>query len=223
MISRFKWYAVRFPTPLTEIFKKLENYRYSESQLRGFVVDASTSSFEFFWPTPVYATSIDESGQSSRNEFQSVSRQQVNILIGKKVILRMQDPPRSSKELFNVLEDLMGFGFVCEQIPVTDQIIRRAISGFHSATLNSVKFSGGLPKMMAIARIELASKNGLEQGRIEEFGLHGLVVESASYFVKYKALSGQVGFTRTGICKISGDLAPLIQSRVERCMMESTR
>ena len=221
MISRFKWYMVRFPRSVAETLQKLENYRYSENQSRGFVVNTATSSFEFFWPTPVYATAIDEDGQSRRSEFFSISRQQVDLLVGKKMILRMQDPPRTLKELLNTLEDLIGFGFACEHIPITDQIISSAIADFHSVALNSVKFSGGLPNISALARVELVSKIGLEQKRVEEFGLQGLVIESASYFVKLKMLSGQVGFTRTGLCKISGDLAPLIQSKIENCIMES--
>ncbi|POD79255.1 hypothetical protein [Pseudomonas syringae] len=223
MISRFKWYAVRLPLSKAEAFQKLEHYRYGDGERSGFIVDAVASSFEFYWPTPIFATSIDEYGQAQRSEIFSVSQQRVDILGTEKLVLRIQDPPRSSRELLNTLERLFGFGFVCEQVPVTDALIKKAITEFHSVTLSSVRFSGGLPDIAALARIELTSKQGLKLGIVDGFNLQGVSIESANYSIQYKGLSGHIGFTKSGICKISGELSPLIQSKIEDCIQQSIR
>lgn len=220
MISRFKWYAIRFPCSVAEAFQKLERCRYDPTQATGFVVDASDSSFQFFWTTPVFATIIDSDGVRSRNEILSVSSQQVHILGTDRLVMRVQDPPRSSRELFNSLERLLGFGFTCDKITVTDALVRKSIDFFHSVTLNSVKISGSIPSMLAIARVELASKIGVEIDQVENFKLEGMIVDSASYTAKYRGLSGSVGFTRSGMCKISGELGPLIQSNIEGNLLD---
>jgi len=219
MISRFKWYAIRFPCTVAEAFQKLESYRYDPTQATGFVVDTSDSSFQFFWTAPIFATIIDSDGVSNRNEIFSVSSQQAHILGTDRLVMRMQDPPRSSRELLNSLEKLLGFGFTCEKITLTDALIRKSIESFHSVTLNSIKISGTIPSMSAIARVELASKTGIEIDKIDNFQLEGMIVDSASYTAKYKGLSGSVGFTRSGMCKISGDLGPLIQSNIEKNLL----
>lgn len=223
MLSKYKWYVVRFPVPLLEVFRRLDAYRSKDSQVRRFVTDVDNLSFEFFWQTLIYATSIDDDGVEQRSEVFSVNRQKVDIVGEDKMLFRLKDPPRSSKELLNTLEDLLGFGFVCQPFIVTDEIVLEAISEFSPVILNSVKLSGGIPKMTAVARLELASKLGLDREQIDNFGLQGVAVESASYLVRHKGISGQVGFSRTGMCKISGDLSPLIRARIEECVLGAVR
>jgi hypothetical protein len=220
MISRFKWYAIRFPCTVAEAFQKLEGYRYDPTRATGFVVDESNLSFQFFWTTPIYATVIDSDGVSSRNEIFSISSQSAKILGTDRLVMRMQDPPRSSRELFNSLERILGFGFTCEKIMITDEVIRKSIESFGSVTLNSIKISGSIPSMSALARLELVSKEGVDFNKIDDFKLERVLVESALYATKHKGLSGSVGFTRSGICKISGDLGPLIQNNIERCLLD---
>lgn len=221
MISRFKWYAVRLPSSKAEAFKKLEDYKYGAGLESGFIVDRLASSFEYYWKTPLYAISINDDGEATRSEIFSVSRQQVGVIGNEKLVLRIQDPPRSSKELFNALEKVLGFGFGCSALVANDALIKQAVCNFHSVVLNSIKFSGGVSDISALARVELVSKQGLDVGSLGKFGLDNRTVESASYSVKYKGLSGQVGFTRTGLCKISGDLTPLILSNVESFLLSA--
>ncbi|PBP60563.1 hypothetical protein [Pseudomonas syringae] len=222
MLARYRWFTIRFPRPLTETFAHLDAYRQADSQARSFVTDVASSSFEFFWRTPMYATSIDDDGQEQRSEFFSTNRQKAQIVGESKLLLRLENPPRSSKEMLNCLEDIVGFGFVCQPVMVTESIVLQAISEFSPVLLTSIKMSGGIPDIVAIGRVELASKVGLNKEHLDSFGLQGVTVESASYSVRHKGLGGQVGFSRTGICKISGELAPLLISRVERSILASS-
>lgn len=219
MISRFKWYLVRLPCTVEEALDRLDSFKYHAGQESGFIVDRGTDSFEYYWRTPMYLTSIDEGGEAVRSEVFSFVQQKVELIKGDRLIFRIQDPPRSSKELFNTLEKTLGFGFGVTVLAVSDSTIKQAIKGFSAVTLNSIKFSGALNEASALARIEVASKRGLETSLLDCFGLDSRTVESASYSVTTKGISGQVGFTRSGICKISGDLAPLILSKVESCLI----
>lgn len=223
MISRFKWYSVRLPCTVEEALDRLDAFKYHTGQEAGFVVDRAASSFEYYWRTPMYLNSIDEGGEAVRSEVFSLSRQKVELIKGRCLIFRIQDPPRSSKELFNMLEGTLGFGFGATALAVGDATIKQAIKGFNSVALNSIKFSGAISEASALARVEVASKRGLQMSLLDRFALDGRTVESASYSVMTKGISGQVGFTRSGICKISGDLAPLILSKVESCLLSHYR
>lgn len=223
MISRFKWYAVRIPCSVDELLQKLTQSRYEPSLDSGFIVNIAERSFQFFWRTSIYATSIDLDGVSELNEVVSTCSQRVTILGTAKLMFRMEDPPRSSKELLNSLDKILGFGFTCEQILITDQIVRESIKGFDTITLNSLKLSGSISSISATARVEIASKVGIDPESVEGFGLSYSVVDAGSYSVRYKGLTGQVGFTRTGICKLSGDLTPRVQAYIEASLMEGLK
>jgi hypothetical protein len=221
MISRFKWYAVRLPCSVEQALQKLEDSRYEPTQRMGFIVEPGERSFQFFWKTTLYATMIDRDGTSRRDEITSVCSQKVQILSEERVIFRMEDPPRSSKELLNSLDKIFGFGFSCEQIFVTDELIRHSVKSFQSLTLNTLKLSGAITSIAALARVEIASKVGIDQQSIENLGLSQSVVDAGTYSVRYKGVTGQVGFTRTGMCKISGDLAEKIKTNIENTLLTS--
>jgi hypothetical protein len=223
MISRFKWYAVQVPCSVEELLHRLARSRYEPTLHTGFIVDTPERSFQFFWRTSIYATTIDLDGVSKQDEVVSICSQKVKILGTDRLIFRMEDPPRSSKELLNNLDKILGFGFSCQQILVTDQIVRDSIKTFQAITLNSLKLSGSISSISAIARVEIASKVGINPESIEGFGLSQSVVDAGSYSVRYKGLTGQVGFTRTGICKLSGDLTPRIQACIETTLMSGLR
>lgn len=223
MISRFKWYCVRLPCSVSEVLQKLEESRYDPSQRTGFIVDTGQRSFQFFWKTTIYATVIDSDGTSRSNEISSVCSQKVQILGEQQIIFRLEDPPRSSKELLNALDKIIGFGFSCEQILVTDELIRHSIESFQSITLNTLKMSGSISSIAAIARVEIASKEGIDQKSIDNFGLSQSVVDAGTYSVRFKGLTGQVGFTRTGMCKISGELAARIKACIEGSLMKGRK
>lgn len=219
MISRFKWYTVRLPCSIEQALLKIEGKRYEHSQRTGFVVEPDERAFRFFWKTVLYATIIDPDGTSRSEEITSTCSQRVKILEGERIIFRMEDPPRSSKELLNSLDRIFGFGFTCEQILVTDDLIRTSVEPFQSLTLNTLKLSGAISSIAAIARVEIASKVGINQESIENFGLSQSVVDAGTYSVRYKGLTGQVGFTRTGMCKISGDLSERIRANIESTLL----
>ncbi|WP_223550243.1 hypothetical protein [Pseudomonas sp. A-B-19] len=223
MISRFKWYAVRVPCSVEELLQRLARSRYEPTLHTGFIVDVPERSFQFIWRTSIYATTISLDGISRQDEVVSICSQKVKILGTDQLIFRMEDPPRSSKELLNRLDKILGFGFSCEQIFVTDQIVRDSIKTFQAITLNSLKLSGSISSISAIARVEIASKVGIDPESIEGFGLSQSVVDAGSYSVRYKGLTGQVGFTRTGICKLSGDLTPRIQACIETTLMSDLK
>ncbi|MDZ7888692.1 MAG: hypothetical protein U5M72_05360 [Pseudomonas sp.] len=223
MISRFKWYVVRVPFSVEELLQRLAQSRYEPSLHTGFIVNIPERSFQFLWRTSIYATSIDLDGISKQDEVVSICSQKVKILGNDQLIFRMEDPPRSSKELLNSLDKILGFGFSCEQIFVTDQVVKDSIKTFQTITLNSLKLSGSISSISATARIEIASKVGINPESIGGFGLSHSVVDAGSYSVRYKGLTGQVGFTRSGICKLSGDLTPRIQAYIEATLMSGLK
>lgn len=223
MISRFKWYAVRLPCPPGEAFEKLEQHRYEPDKTSGFIVDPTERSFHFFWKTSFYANTLNSDGESHKEEVLSLSSQKVTVLGDECIVFRTQDPPRSSREMLNALDKVFGFGFTCEQIFITEKLVRASIESFEAITLNTVKLSGAISSISAVARVEIASKVGIDQMSISNFGLSDPVIDAGTFSVRYRGSTGQVGFTRSGVCKISGELAPRLQAMIESKILKNAR
>lgn len=218
MISRYKWYQVRLPCSVPDLFTKLRVVGYDNSSTTGFLTNESESSFRYIWSSTINAVRLDSDGNAEYQQVATVNSQSVTVLHERSTIFRFESPARSMREVLNALERAVGFGFVCEQIVISDSLVQKALEKATSRTLNSLKVSGAIPQANSLARIELASKVGINPESVKLLGLAEFIVDAASYEVTYKGLKGQVGFSRSAACKISGPLTPFILSNIESAL-----
>ncbi|HBO4312244.1 TPA: hypothetical protein L4V00_001808 [Pseudomonas aeruginosa] len=221
MISRYKWYQVRLPCSISEFFSKLALSAYNNASSTGFLAQEDESSFRYIWPSTINAVRLDSEGNAEYEQIVTINSQSVVVLGEKSVVFRFENPSRSMREVLNALERAVGFGFACEQIVFTDSLVQKALSNGTSKILNSLKVSGAIPEASALARVELASKEGIREENVKLLGLGEFVVEAASYEVSYKGLKGQVGFSRAAACKVSGLLAPFILANIETALLDN--
>lgn len=218
MISRYKWYKVRLPCSTSELLSKLKANGFDVETSVGFITSEVDLSFRYIWPSTINATRYDAEGNSEVQEFVTINSQNVVILVGERIVFRMENPLRSTKDLMIAIEKCVGFGFSCEQLLIKDDLVKTALKSAESSKVNSLKLSGAIEGTRTLARLELASKDGIDLKEVEAFGFRQYVVEAASYEVAYRGLKGQVGYSRTGLCRLSGALAPFILGSLESCL-----
>lgn len=219
MISRYKWYEVRLPGTVADFFSKIRTHSYTPETSSGFIVDESSLRFRYVWQSTISAAQLDGDGNAEYREVATINSQDVSLIGCQKLIFRAENPARSIRELMNSLEKIIGFGFSCQKIIIKDEDIQAALTDFDNKKLNSLKVSGAIVKSKALARIELASKEGLDPNNIEILSSGEFMIDAASYEVAYKGLKGQVGFSKAGVCKISGPLTGLLLANIERVIL----
>ncbi|WP_426126747.1 hypothetical protein [Pseudomonas sp. DWP1b1] len=219
MIFRYKWYKVRLPCSVTDFFTRLRANGYKPQNASGFLANEAESSFRYVWTSIINAIRLDSEGNNEYEKITTINSQSVTLLGSHPVILRFDNPPRSLRDVLNALENSTGFGFTCEQVIITDTLVQTALSNASCKTLNSLKLSGSLPEAESLARLELASKTGINAEKIKFLNLGNFSIDAASYEIIYKGLKGQIGFSRTAACKISGPLTPYILENLENALI----
>lgn len=221
MISRYKWYEVRLPSSASDFLSSLQTQSYLPDASSGFIVNPSELRFRYIWRSFINTTSLDIEGNQEHQEFSTVNYQEIQLIGDKKLFFRAENPARSTREMMNSLEKISGFGFACQQKTITNEHILSALEIVETKKLNSIKVSGAISKAKALARIELVSKDGLDLQKIDFLHDGEFTVDAASYEVIYKGVRGQIGFSKTGACKISGQLSEFLLARMESVILNN--
>lgn len=219
MISRYKWYEARIPGTIHDFLEKIERHAFTSKTANGFIVNEERLGFRYIWQATLSAQRLNEDGATERQEITTINSQEIAIVSGNKILFRMENPARSTRELMNALESIIGFGFSCQQIIIKDKDIQESLAKIDNKKLNSLKVSGALLESKALARIELASKEGLDTENIKILSMSEFIVDAASYEVTYRGVKGQIGFSKAGTCKISGQLTGFLLGQIEQVLM----
>jgi hypothetical protein len=218
-MERYKWYELSLPTSLERFLGAVQQLEYKEGQSFGFVksdADLQKWSFNFVWRSYVSSLSFDEKGIPKFESIPSLNYCNISFFeMQEKIWLRIVNPPRSSRDLLNALETAAGFGFSARPVAFLNRNRLPKFPKGSSQQLISFKAVGDLPKEGAIARIEAASKTGID---LENFSLmQGISysIDQVTYEITYRLIKGQVCFSSSGTLKISGQLSPLILNSLE--------
>jgi hypothetical protein len=220
MISRYKWYEVRLPIETDEFISKLQANAYTPTSNSGFIVDGNNLRFRYIWQSTISTTQLDSEGNPQYQEASTINSQDVAVIVDEQIMFRVESPARSTRELMNSLERIVGFGFSCQPLSLRDQDIHSALIEIDNKNLNSLKVSGPLRGARALARIEIASKEGLNPNDIEILNSGEYVIEAALYDVSFKGVRGQIGFSKAGTCKLSGPLKEHLLSKIENVLLD---
>jgi len=220
VIERYKWYAITLPINLDQLYTKMSESYYSDGMDSGFQqIDRQASEFSFLWQSSIAVPFIDENGELNSQVVRTINRQDVAILRGHRTILRLKEPLRSTRPLFNALEKIMGYGFTCELISLTPRHIDRILDSVDSHRLTNSKISGSMPELKLLTRMEFMSKEGISLDYLEVLKGIKYTVDSASYEIFQGSHKGKISISVTGLCKASGSLSERLIRQLEQILI----
>ena len=218
-MTRYKWYCLGLPGSLFDFIGRIKARNFSANSASGFIAgedDLESYAFRYAWRSRIVATDIDAEGNSTASSISIVNVCEFSIFSKfDKIWLRIVDPPRSNKELLDALETVAGFGFYAEIVIFSSSVHAALLKSVDECRLISFKGVGGIPEEKAVARIEMASKIGLDLNRFEFLKKIQYSVDHAVYEAVYRRERGQIAFSTSGLVKIGGDLRPYMLELVE--------
>jgi len=225
MSATYRWYRVSLPKSIPNICRLLSKHFLTPSDEFGFLSlgeEGRIPKLRFLWRTKVHVIRLDEEGAPVSEEFASVSFIDFGVIRSDSdTYLRLENPGHGSRSLFNALETIIGFGFTCE--PIRFQLSKSVdiFEGVDVAKLTGLSVSGAVVHQDLVARLEFASKNGMDIEGIKL--LRGLQykVDLSSFEVVYRGLRGRIAMSSSGTVKISGPLAPRLVALVERYLLSN--
>ena len=218
-VKRFKWYQLDLHSSFKGFLTSVGKARFGSGLRSGFVaIEAPRGehSFRFFWTGYLSQVTLGTDGASHIEQVPTLEHCEIALFEARdRFWMRVADPPRSLRELLNALEHAAGFGFSSTSVTLLEN---NRVPSFPRGTekkLVSFKAVSSLPQEAAIARIEAASREGIE---LREFSLlknTKFALEQLTYDVTYKRVKGQVSLTNSGTLRVSGPLSPLLLESFE--------
>lgn len=218
-MNRYRWYRLDRPGSHRSFVTSILGRKFQSGKSSGFFsIEDQTDKqgFRFAWETLIPKTSFGVSGSPSVELISSVSFCEFSLFeFDGTTWLRAVNPPRSLKELMNALEESIGFGFASELISFERAALPKSLSKLKDARLIGFKAIGVVPKPHAVARIEVAARDGLDLGSLNFLKHISYEIDHAVYEITFQRVRGQITLSSTGLVKISGQLAPLVLHLIE--------
>ncbi len=226
MIKRYRWFSLKFPFGHEFLIRIMAGEPISPENKKGFQItysDDGEIKFKFFWQTKIIAKTMSVDGEESSEEIYTLESQDCLLKkSGEKYILRLDNPGRSLRELFNSLEDISGMGFYVKPLYLSDETVSHIKSKIDICKTVGVKISGGIGGNEVVARVDLASKKGIKIDEISILSGMKYKTESASYELILKGEKGNFSYTSSGLVKLSGKLAPMVLFLIEEAMINKS-
>lgn len=221
MPIRFRWFRLKIPASSRDFASSLSRIKFDADNPYGFTVsdsdDSTGPTYRFLWRTTVLVTRVDEDGTPSVQPVDSVDFSDFRISdIDGITFLRVENPGRNVRDLLNALEAVVGMGFTVEPVLFDRAQPSTVFNNVTTSKLVGLKVINAVVAHDVVARMEFASKDGIDPSKLEV--LKGLTykVEHAAFEVLFQGLRGQVSFAASGMVKINGKIAGKLASFIER-------
>jgi hypothetical protein len=219
MFKRYRWYRIQLPKNSISLPEAITKNPLKADNDFGFSViehGADSSVFRFLWRTKITVTKFDESGDLTFENLSTVSFTDFTVInIDEEIFLRVENPARTLKDLFNTLESIYGLGFTNKRVTFEKNKPKRIFESINTVTLVKLKIIGAVFEDGLVGRLELESKKGilLDQMKILQNVQHK--IDSASYELVYEGVHGQLTFSANGSVKVGGALTSRILHLIE--------
>lgn len=220
-MMRYRWYRVRLPSSLKKATQALAEREFVDDAPFGFslIEDASSGRFRFWWKTQIAIARFDENGEPSFEHVASVNYIDFELFrAGKHLVLRVENPGRSCRDLLNAMEAVFGYGFYCKAITFERLHYPSFFKGFGPANLVGLKVVGALPSQGLLARVDLVSKEGMREREIPLLRGMKYKTEQAIFEIVFHGTRGQIAITSSGLIRTTGHLAPMLLDLVQRAL-----
>jgi len=222
MAFRYRWLEIGIPYSLERLAERLDNHKLSESIDSGFMIEragATKISGNLVSRSRLKLLHIQTDGSTAEEIVSSVTLLAFSIFSkSNKTWLRVSDPPRSTRELTNALERAIGMGFFAESVLFSHATFNSILERVDECRLISTKGIAVLHESNALARIEIASKDGIILDGLPLLKGLEYAVDTATFEVTFRREKGQVSFTKSGLIRVNGRLSEHIVELVEKSL-----
>jgi hypothetical protein len=217
MSTRYRWFRIEIPPGKGDLVTRIARFKFSQGATWGFATsDNRSSSFRFLWRTKVIVNRLDENGIPNSEEVESINFSDFCISeVGGLSFLRIENPPRTTRDLLNALETVFGMGFTTQPVQFDRAQPSTFFNSVTSSKLVGLKVAGAVVGEDLVARMEFASKEGMHPENMSLLDGLKYKVDLAVFEVLFQGLRGQVSFSSSGMVKIGGQLANLLVSLIE--------
>lgn len=220
-MKKFKWFKLRMSTSFTQAIKKLRATTLHEERSFGFNCLPSDTksrfSFRHLTRTSIRVTVIDQEGNAGDREIETLDAIDFDLFEQEGGIwMRVENPPRSLRDLLTHIELTLGWGFASTPVVLSIDQQRSALCEGDAIRMVAFKGLGSSPEHKAVARFEVASKEGIEPENLDFLSGLEFRVDHATFEVVKSMLRGQVSFAATGLVKVAGPLLPFLVGAIEK-------
>jgi len=222
MISRYRWYGIRLPHGSIGLAEALLQHPLKHDDSYGFArstLHPGNASIRFYWKTKVTITNFDDLGNAAYSNIVSINFYDFTILdIEGKLFLRIENPGRSSRELFNAIETIMGLGFVSEPVLFKTFDPVKVFQSIDSLKLIGLKVSDVVLSGDLVSRMEFSSKLGIDPNQLKALNGSKYKIDTGVYEITHEGSSGQLSISCNGLVKINGHLTPKLLHELEESL-----
>jgi len=219
MSVRYRWYRIRLPRKDLDLRRLLLGNPMREGSTFGFRRMDGTSeadTFRFLWRVSVVLTRFSEDYEPTYERLESWNFVDLSIVrLSRTQFLRIENHGRNLRDLMNALESIVGLGFSCLPV-IFDTVTPDDFSeGVDEARLVGFKVVGVVGEDL-VARMEFASKNGIDLKAMSLLKGVRYKVDAAVFECSYRGLRGQVSIAAGGTVRLAGQLTPRLIHLIEK-------
>lgn len=224
---KYRWYLLRSDFSLTQIAKKLRNQQLTEERVFGFMRLPNEDyperiCFRHLRRTKIQFIVADQSGEAQQQTFETLSTVEIQLFERSGCVwLRVENPPRSLRDLLGDIETVLGLGISITPMLFDLKQQRRALRRADSIQMVAFKGIGSSAEHNALARFEVASKDGVDPDRLDFLSHLEFKIDHATFEVVRKMLRGQVAFLPSGLIRLAGPLVPYLLQELENELTSS--
>lgn len=224
-MNKFRWFELETDLELNRIVKKLHSAKLSADRSFGFssrAVDGRTDRafLRFSHRVRIRVVVAGLNGVPENQELETISSIDLELFQARnRNWLRVDEPPRSLRALLSAVESVVGLGIALTPVIAPLVVQRLALEKMDAVSLVSFKGIGGSVEHKAVARFEVASKQGLDPDRLQFLTALDFRVEQSTFEVVKQMTRGQISFAPTGLVRITGQLGPFLLNAVESALL----
>jgi hypothetical protein len=219
-MKRYRWFRIGLPNSYQSLVRRVRNKPIDVGASFGFapiVNDKSSDRFRYLRRSKVPVTVLDDAGNAGQSFVETIDATDFEMFQSEgKTWLRVEDPPRSLRDFLNSLEMVAGMGFSAVGVKFPYRRLRVLLAHADVSRMVGFKGLGSDATLRAVARIEVASKEGIDPAQLPFLKGLKYSVDHATFDVVYRMIRGQVSFTESGLVRITGQLEPYLLNCIER-------
>lgn len=221
MDATYRWYRIKVSgKPVS--FQGLRRKLLREGTEEAWFSDAGSDELRFFRRGTVFVENYDKLGERSVQEVHVVSSMNIRAFEGgSSTLIRIKNPGRTIRPLFNILERSVGFGF--SVTPVTFEGAQLAvIEKADVRKLVSLKVTDVVIGKDCLARMEFVSRDGLDVEKISFLRKLSYRKDLIKYELSFAGVKGVMTCSAGGAVKVSGGASERIVSLLERQLISES-
>lgn len=218
-MKRYKWFQVGLLMDFRVLLSRLSHFPFLADTESGFYYvagDGDRVRFRFLRRVKVIVGVVDELGSPATHAIDSVESFEFELIrSAETLLLRIDEPPRSIKSLLDRLEEICEGGFSVVLVTFPFDCHRLILSGLKSCRLVALKGAGADRRRKYVARVEVASREGIVLEQLTVLSGLEFSIENSTYEVEIDQGRGQVAFLCSGVVRFGDQVADSLLVSVE--------